>query len=118
MVYPSLNPFYCPVQLPFSGFRLKDYDAHGREIKLRRLLLAMARNILRGDAAVISLVAAGVNRRVTVQHLAPLAGARQADAIIFARHGCEIQNDDERVRAVGVLTRERQHAALAVVAID
>ena len=78
----------------------------------------MARNVFRRDTAKISLVAAAINRRVAVQNFAPLAGARQADAIFLPRHRRQIQDDDQLVGAVGGLADEGKNAVLAVGTIN
>ncbi len=67
------------------------------------MLLAVAGDVFGGDTAQVSLVAAAINAGVGVQDLAPSADPRQADAISFPRHGREIQDGGELVRAVGGL---------------
>ena len=78
----------------------------------------MAGNVFRRDAPAISLVAARVDARVAVHQFAPLARARQADAIIVPLHRREIHNDRELMLAIRRRAQEGEHAALAVVAIN
>ena len=56
-----------------------------------------ARNRFRLDAAEIPDAGAAVVHRVGVQHLAPVAADRHADAVLVARHGREVHDADERL---------------------
>lgn len=78
-------------------FRLKYHHAQWRQIEFGRLLLTVARVVLRHDSAEISLVAAAINPGVAIQHLAPFTRARQADAITWTRDRRQIQDDGELV---------------------
>jgi len=66
----------------------------------------MARIVSSNDAAEIALVAAAVNGGVAVQHFAPFAGARQADAIIRTGNRREVQNDHGLIFAVRRLAQK------------
>lgn len=68
--------------------------------------LVVAGMIFRSDAAEISLVAAAVNRGVTVQDFAPFSAQRQTDAIVGARHGREIQDGSGVIFAVARLPQK------------
>jgi hypothetical protein len=99
-------------------FRLKNHHAQWWQIKFSRMWVAVAGMILCRDAAEVSLVAAPINRRVTVQGFLPFAAARESDAIIWTRHGREVQDDNELIHAVWRLPQKRQHAVLAVVTVN
>src|SRR3954464_4313549 len=69
------------------------------------------------DAAEVAYAAAAVGLRVAVQQLEPAAGMRHADAVVQARQGSEVEDDEHRRRIVG-LAQERDHALLPVRSAD
>ena len=89
-----------------STFRLERDHAHRWQRELRRVLLVVAGNVFRRDAAVVSLVAARVDVRVAVQQLAPLARARQADAVIVPLHRRKIHDDGNLIFPVRRLAQK------------
>src|SRR4051812_45531278 len=112
----------CPLQR-LTGtegylFRPKRNHTQGREGQFSGKSLVVPLGFDGHYAAHISDVAAAVNSSITVEHFAPFAGAREANAIMFAWHGSEIEDDREFMRAVRELSHKRQSAAVLVGAID
>ena len=68
--------------VPPLVFRRERQRTQRRKIKFRRVLLAVARMVSGGDTAEIARVAPAINPGIAVQHFAPFARARQADAQI------------------------------------
>src|ERR1700722_14154126 len=79
--------------------------------------LAVRRQRRSLDGAEIALTAAAVDGRVAVEALAPAAGARHPDAVVMAQHRSEVADHEHR-RTRLVLAQERDHAGLAVMAVD
>src|SRR5436190_15605811 len=70
------------------------------------------------DAAVIAEVAAAVHFGVAVEDFAPVTALGQAEAIVHARDGREVEGDHNAAGEAAVLAHEREDAVVLVSAID
>ena len=80
--------------------------------------MAVVRHGLGGAAAEVTDVAATVDRGVGIEHLLPVAGARNADAVARAGLGGEVAADDDEIRGVAIAAKVGEDALVGVVAVD
>src|SRR5688572_7283489 len=92
--------------------RLEEDRSKGRQGECEGMALPVAGHVLGVQAAGIAEAAAAVVGGIAVQQLAPVAAARHAEAVVVARHGREIEDDEN------VIAQECQHALLPVAAAD
>ena len=78
----------------------------------------MRRVLLRGDAAEVALVASTVEAGVGIDGFAPESTHRQAEAIVRARDGRQVEDDGHPPGAIAALAHEGQHAVVGVAAVD
>src|SRR5919202_1031195 len=70
------------------------------------------------DLAVVTDVAARVQARVGVQHLAPRSARRHADTVLVSRDRCEIAHHHQHVVRVATFAQESKDAVLVVVRLE
>ena len=119
---PPLVPSPTPLRRPATTFirrplRPEDQDAQRRQDELGRARLALPGLVRRRDSAEVAHVAAAVNRRVAVQHLAPFPRARQANPVPQTRHGRQVRDHHQLIEVLGVLAQEGHHAVQVVRAV-
>src|SRR3954447_2115408 len=70
------------------------------------------------NAAEIAHAAAGIFAGIAVEHLAPVAAVRNADAITHSRYGSEVTDHQDGVSGVLALPQERDGTRRIIVGID
>src|SRR5439155_24512877 len=88
-----------------------------RQGQRQGVAVLLVRHRHRVRAAIVAQSAAAVNRGVAVEDLAPVAAARQADAVVQARHRGEVEHSEDRRRTLLAQSQERQRALLPVAAL-
>ena len=95
----------------------EDARAQWRQGELGGEGLAVHLDFLGLHAAHVALIAAAVDGGVAVQHFAPEAGGGQADAVVRAEFGREMEDDEHLLAAVLRAAQEGEDAVQVVGAV-
>src|SRR4051794_15705534 len=96
------------------AFMLEINHRERRQRDAYRVKPAVNRHRMRIDTTVIAHSAAAVNRCVRVQQLFPEARFGDTQEIVFARHGCEVADDEHGTAAGPRVTNERERAFIGI----
>src|ERR1700722_1535069 len=102
---------------PLISIRREEQHAERRQAQREGMEAAVRGQRSRLDAAEVAEAAAAILERVAVQALAPVAAAGYSHAIVAARERREVAHDENHL-TFAVLSQKRDHARLAVVAVD
>src|SRR5208283_1754997 len=97
---------------------LEHHHAERGQVQQHGLLVTVVGDGVGFDAAVVALVGAAIDRRVAVEHFAPMAGLGHSHAIAAARDGSEVAGYNQRSVLVLAIAQVGEHAVVVVVGVD